>query len=584
MNLSRINAFKFMISGIALVASIYMLPFCHSYAAEPEFGIEPQFNICKTVFQNDAAVVTDESGQDILINRAGEVIIYSPPDGEQSIAFRGNGLIQVLRDGRIAFYNKFGGQLTEYIYSLPQPKFTFDSYYGEGDGTSKLIPFYRDGKFGYMDDKAVEVIPPKFDYARAFYEGLACVAMGGYISTGGLYYGNNLGYIDETGDLIIPTDYWSADDFLDGYAVVNGNQKVLDKTGKAHTNYGYKWIAPIGNGFFKVGNSDAGYGVVNESGKVIVPVYFESVDRYMDLFIAGRTEIFDINGKLIRSMKNTSIHQHFEPNRYLSYSTSAPGYSSAAYGLIDENGDIVLEAKDYAALYDKGEGLIYATTLKGERYLLDYNMNRILGINLSISLKFTEGLLGFFDINTAKYGYLKNPLPDYDMQCSDWARSSVEKAKKLGILPNSLDIYDYRNRITRFQFCDLVYNCLKDELQLNAEGESPFTDISRDSVTALNSAGIISGKSDTLFAPYDYLTREEAANILHRIVRRSNREIPQISEKFSDDSDISDWAKDGVYAMYAIGIMQGMDENAFSPKSTLSVEQAITTVIRFMEL
>src|SRR5699024_7873466 len=111
---------------------------------------------------------------------------------------------------------------------------------------------------------------------------------------------------------------------------------------------------------------------------------------------------------------------------------------------------------------------------------------------------------------------------------------------------------------------------------------SPFTDISSPTVSSLYRSGIISGKSETMFAPNDYITREEAATILYRMAKFMNIDLPDVFDSvyFDDEAEISDWALMAVKVMRDMGVMNGTSDNIFSPDDVYTVEQAIVTMVR----
>jgi hypothetical protein len=115
-----------------------------------------------------------------------------------------------------------------------------------GADDSTLFPIVQDGKWGYVDRAGQVAIPPRFDRAERFSEGLGAVQLGrtfgyvdrtgqmvlvpGYAPAGTLHrrfssglapvrVGNRYGYIDRTGKLAIPARYTGAEDFSEGYAM-----------------------------------------------------------------------------------------------------------------------------------------------------------------------------------------------------------------------------------------------------------------------------------------------------------------------------------------------------------------------------
>ena len=170
---------------------------------------------------------------------------------------------------------------------------------------------------------------------------------------------------------------------------------------------------------------------------------------------------------------------------------------------------------------------------------------------------------------------LTNPLP------SEWAAKDVDYALAVGITDYGKD-YLYKENITREEFCELIYNLIvltSDEI--TAPITDSFTDTKNDKILMLNGLGIINGKSATEFAPNDYLTREEAATI---IVRMVNKVFPMAATEmwfeYDDINEVSEWASDSIQTISNLGFMNGVGNNNFAPKDTYTVEEAIVTILR----
>ena len=77
-----------------------------------------------------------------------------------------------------------------------------------------------------------------------------------------------------------------------------------------------------------------------------------------------------------------------------------------------------------------------------------------------------------------------------------------------------------------------------------------------------------------MFRLNDLLTEEQAATILTRLMHIVGNVPNAHANLFSDDIDISDWAKESVYVMRHTGIMLGVNGNHFA--SQLFHQQRIT--------
>jgi WG containing repeat len=152
--------------------------------------------------------------------------------------------------------------------------------------SSERFRFFRDGKFGYIDKAGKIIIPPRFDYARDFSEGLATVKIG-----------DKAGCIDLNGKIIIPPQFDSIGEFKNGLAEITldrlENGKI-DKTGKIVTapSSGKRKRKPTplsdneplqseDNGLTLI-EEGGKYGHQDRSGKIVIPTQF---DFAADLFV-----------------------------------------------------------------------------------------------------------------------------------------------------------------------------------------------------------------------------------------------------------------------------------------------------------
>ncbi len=208
-------------------------------------------------------------------------------------------------------------------------------------------------------------------------------------------------------------------------------------------------------------------------------------------------------------------------------------------------------------------------------------MKKILSIILLTAMLSATTLPVFADSGTVSASDNSEQSAPY----SDWATDSVEKAISLNIIDYDINRNYYEN-ITREAFCELIYNYCKNVANVISSDEDnvkmPFTDTANTHCAVLNAMGIINGKSETEFAPNDFLTREEAAAILCRLINKvySDWAVTELYYIFDDEEQISDWAMSPVQTLCNLGIMTGVENNKFAPKDLYTTEQAITTIIR----
>ncbi|MGB6408710.1 MAG: S8 family serine peptidase [Planococcus donghaensis] len=111
-----------------------------------------------------------------------------------------------------------------------------------------------------------------------------------------------------------------------------------------------------------------------------------------------------------------------------------------------------------------------------------------------------------------------------------------------------------------------------------------FSDIqtywAKTQIEALASQNIIKGKTDTLFAPKEDLTRAEFAVLLTRTL-----ELPlkDYEGRFTDAGPDKTWASKEIEAAARAGIVLGLPNNTFDPKAPISRQDTAVMIMRAIE-
>ena len=173
---------------------------------------------------------------------------------------------------------------------------------------------------------------------------------------------------------------------------------------------------------------------------------------------------------------------------------------------------------------------------------------------------------------------------------SEWAKPEIRKAIEDALVPKWNQI-SYTDNITRLEVCWLIDNYINvNKIQSHSDADAnvnpQFTDTEDISVTFLWNNGIINGKSETLFCPYELLTREEFAEILSNTYHSIKSKATLDSNKiiYKDKDKISDWALESVSEMTSLGMFQGNENSKFEPQKNILKEEVILTLMRFSKL
>lgn len=164
-----------------------------------------------------------------------------------------------------------------------------------------------------------------------------------------------------------------------------------------------------------------------------------------------------------------------------------------------------------------------------------------------------------------------------DVPSGHWAETAIQWCRDNnymnGIGGNN---FSPEAKLTRAQLIQVLYNAMGNrEKHLHA-----FLDNKEDSwySDALNWAyakGIARGYSDGRFGINDTVTRQDLAVFMARALGYTGS-----SSKFSDDADISAYAKDAVYALSSQGIINGKGNNTFDPHSGTTRAQCAQVIYK----
>ena len=170
---------------------------------------------------------------------------------------------------------------------------------------------------------------------------------------------------------------------------------------------------------------------------------------------------------------------------------------------------------------------------------------------------------------------------------SSWAEKEVGDAQMHGI--ETRFAYPQLD-ITRAKFTELtmqLYRAIYPDKEV-PQTDKQFSDCEdaemESNVQNAVALGIVTGYEDGTFRPYKTISRQKAAAMLNRLYTALGGTVDTTSDStYADDAQIGDWARDSVYAVREINIMNGKLDNKFCPKDGYTAEQAVVTMDRMYQ-
>ena len=173
-----------------------------------------------------------------------------------------------------------------------------------------------------------------------------------------------------------------------------------------------------------------------------------------------------------------------------------------------------------------------------------------------------------------------------DIAEAEWAREAIEALAKSGIISGKGDGKFVPNDIvTREEYVKMIVGAFG---LLEESAESDFADVSTDRwsysyIASANKLGIVTGDGDN-FNPAGAMSRQDMAVIVHRMFEFLEIEVSGESINFTDDDEVSDYAKEAVSVLSSAGIINGMGDGTFAPKGIVTRAQAAKVIYGLMNL
>ncbi|MFC3798689.1 S-layer homology domain-containing protein [Cohnella sp. GCM10012308] len=202
-----------------------------------------------------------------------------------------------------------------------------------------------------------------------------------------------------------------------------------------------------------------------------------------------------------------------------------------------------------------------------------------------INGRYKDGKVAFRTPHFSTYAVAFGEETFMDLPVAHWAHQAVGAMAARDIVKGRPDgSFDPAAAVTRAEFLTLLTRTLElrtDDGSISGETLS-FKDVSSSAyyasaLRAAAKAGIVKGDGSGSFRPSERISRQELSAMVYRALVSTGRlaasESQAASMVFKDESEIAAYARDGIKALSASGILQGSND-AFRPTAFASRAEA----------
>lgn len=172
-----------------------------------------------------------------------------------------------------------------------------------------------------------------------------------------------------------------------------------------------------------------------------------------------------------------------------------------------------------------------------------------------------------------------------DVETLTWGKTEIKTLTQKGIISGlTATTFGPDEQITREQFAKLVAAAY---MLPESKKDIAFADVAEgawyaSAVRSLADAGYISGISETEFGVGKKITRQDLAVILYRVLK--NKLSDEVELSFTDNNEISDYAKEAVAALSAKKIINGYSDGSFGAKKEVTRREAAVMLYQALNL
>lgn len=391
-----------------LLIAVYVLSFSiGSYAADNNTGnqfvyiVEPKYECVDYAEEGMTSIHKGLKGW--YVNAEGREVT---PPLDHAPEFR-KGVAIVELDGKRGLIDKTG----KYIIPLGKYEFIRDNYdFTEGFIQVSNDRGYRTGNVWGLVDTTTgrEILKPEYSIIEPFSEGLALVRKSGD-STGNEK--DKYGYIDKTGNFVIPLKFQCANSFSEGIAPAritqNGKYGYIDKSGEFVIKPQWDQADQFKDGYAQIADGLL-RGLINKSGFEVVkplslpfPAYWIHEDKIKMLY-ENKLYTFENNGKY--SVVDSPVVTEEDRTLILSLGDFYDGLAKAEckgkVGYINKIGELIIpQIWDYGTDFNNGTAYVQLHDENGsiiENCIINTSGEVLYKDNYDSTWEFSEGICNYY--------------------------------------------------------------------------------------------------------------------------------------------------------------------------------------------
>lgn len=196
-------------------------------------------------------------------------------------------------------------------------------------------------------------------------------------------------------------------------------------------------------------------------------------------------------------------------------------------------------------------------------------------------------------LTNSSYAVIRHPLQFGDAE-NHWSRDAVnDMGSRMIITGVGEGVFEPDRDITRAEFAAIMVRALGLK---PGTGSNPFTDVENgmwytDYIKTAYQYNIISGYSNNTFRPTDKITREQAMAMVSRTMKLTGMKAQlggevgaqNILSAFTDISQASEWAKEGIAVCVRTGIISGRSNGLAAPKANITRAEVAAMIKRLLQ-